>query len=80
MNRYSDQKMELHFTADAVQIKNFTPDFDSDDPWFGTVIEKSITDEYIIPGEKHDLFSVSYEGGAEGLVKVGDDFFSNWET
>lgn len=74
----SDQKMELHFTADAVQIKNFTPDFDSDDPWFGTVIEKSITDEYIIPGEKHDLFSVSYEGGAEGLVKVGDDFFSNW--
>lgn len=31
----SDQKMELHFTADAVQIKNFTPDFDSDDPWFG---------------------------------------------
>jgi len=74
----SDQKMELHFTADAVQIKNFTPDFDSEDPWFGTVIEKSITDEYIIPEEKHDLFSVSYEGGAEGLVKVGEDFFSNW--
>ena len=74
----SDQKMELHFTADAVQIKNFTPDFDSEDPWFGTVIERSITDEYIIPGEKHDLFSVAYEGGAAGLVKVGDDFFSNW--
>ena len=74
----SDKKMELHFTADAVQVKNFTPDFDSDDPWFGTLIEKSVTDEYVIPNTKNDLFSVSYEGGAEGLVKVGDDFFSNW--
>lgn len=74
----SDGKMELHFTADAVQVKNFTPDFESEDPWFGTVIEKSVTDEYVIPGTKNDLFSVAYEGGAEGLVKVGDDFFSNW--
>ena len=35
----SEKDLKINFTADAVQEKNFTPNFKSDDPWFGTVIQ-----------------------------------------
>lgn len=80
----SEQVKKTEFTArihaDAVQTRHFTPDFKSDDPWFGTVIEVS---QYNYTREPHGgnaKFSITYEGGAEGLVRVGDDFFSNWDT
>ena len=76
----SEKDQKINFTADAVQEKNFTPNFKSDDPWFGTVIEQSVTDAYTVPVTSNNPFSVAYEGGAAGLVKVGDDFFSNWGT
>ena len=80
-NEYANKSISFTVYADAVQEKNFTPDFESDDPWFGTIIEHRIHDNYIVPVENEDkLFQVIYKDGAEGLVKVGDDFFSNWGT
>lgn len=77
-NRDAYKTFKMTVSVDAVQEKNFTPDFHSDDPWFGTVIEEAIKGEY----EKKEIsagnFSVMYKGGAEGMVKVGDDFFQNW--
>lgn len=77
--KYAKKTISFTVFADAVQKQNFTPDFNSQDPWFGTVIENSIKTTSVIPSEKSNKqFQVIYENGAEGLVKVGDDFFSNW--
>ena len=76
-NEYKNQMFHCTVQADAVQYAHFTPDFDSEDPWFGTPIEVSIYDSYS-GTTSNDLFQVVYKGGAEGLVRVGDDFFHNW--
>lgn len=80
-NDYAKKTVKFTVFADAVQSKNFTPDFDSEDPWFGTIIEHRVHDDYVnIQKEDNSSFSIIYENGSEGLVKVGDDFFSNWNT
>ena len=76
---YCEKEFKLIVSADAVQMRNFTPDFNSNDPWFGTIIEQCVHDSYtepLTPGKKD--FSVEFRGGAEGFIRIGDDFFSNW--
>lgn len=78
-NEFAGEEFNVNITVDAVQSTHFDPDFDSDDPWFGTVIEQCEHSDGYDPGEEGDeVFSVEFEGGAEGLVRVGEDFFSNW--
>lgn len=43
---YADKSFSIIVTADAVQTDNFTPDFTSEDPWFGTVIETCVHTVY----------------------------------
>lgn len=69
---------KINIRADAVQAANFTPDFQSDDPWFGTVIEAFTKKDTVWQTNQSQAFSIAFEGGAEGLVKTGDNFFSNW--
>ncbi len=77
-NCTSGKRFAIRILCDAVQYEHFQPDFESEDPWFGTVIEKSYTD--LIPNEADDrFFEIIYKGGAEGLIKNEEDFFSNWE-
>lgn len=72
---------QIFTSVDAVQAANFTPDFSSDDPWFGTVIEECVHTTHNVTEETGgQAFQVVFENGAEGLVKVGDDFFSNWSS
>lgn len=78
-NKYADANFDMNFTAQAVQEKNFTPDFNSEDPWHGVVIESFDSDNYQFKTAGNDKFSVVYKGGSEGLIHTGDDFFSNWE-
>ena len=78
-NSYSNKSFGMTLKVEAVQAENFTPNFSSDDPWFGTVIEQCVHGTYT----KHsnsvsNTFFITYQGGAEGLVRIGDDFFSNW--
>ena len=76
---YSGMEFRIIVTADAVQMQNFVPDFNSDDPWFGTAIEQCVHDVYEIPViPEGQQFSIEFRGGAEGFIRVGDDFFSNW--
>lgn len=67
-------------TADAVQEANFTPDWNAGDPWFGTVIETCVHTSYDPKLAGSQVFSVVFENGADGLVKTGEDFFSNWAS
>ena len=78
-NKYVDSNFDMNFTAQAVQSKNFTPDFNSEDPWHGVVIESFDADSYNFKTAGSETFKVDYKGGAEGLVHTGEDFFSNWE-
>lgn len=77
-NSYARRSFSIIVTADAVQKENFTPDFTSDNPWFGTVIETCVHSNYEASAQSQTTFSVAFEGGAEGLVKTGEDFFSNF--
>ena len=76
----SSKMFLLNCRADAVQEIHFSPEFNSNDPWFGTLVEQSVYN-YTLDKTKHsDNFMVEYEGGAEGLIKLGDDWFNNWGT
>lgn len=74
----SDKSFYLYTQVDAVQEANFTPNWESPDPWFGTVIEQCSHTIHPISAKGNQQFSVSFEGGAEGLIHIGDDFFSNF--
>ena len=74
----SDQSFYLYTQVDAVQEANFTPNWESTDPWFGTVIEQCSHTVHPISAKGNQWFSISFEGGAEGLIHIGDDFFSNF--
>lgn len=74
----SNQSFYLYTQVDAVQEANFTPNWNSEDPWFGTVIEQCSHTVHPVSTKGNQQFSISFEGGAEGLIHIGDDFFSNF--
>lgn len=74
----SDQSFYLYMQVDAVQEANFTPNWESPDPWFGTVIKQCSHTVHPVSSRGNQQFSISFEGGAEGLIHIGDDFFSNF--
>lgn len=78
-NRMVSSKFGISITAEAIQEKNFKPDFASEDPWFGAVIESYDTTDYRERGCGTDRFSIHFEDGAENMVKAGDNFFGNWD-
>lgn len=77
-NAYIDTQFDMVFTAEAVQEKNFDPDFTAEDPWHGVVIEAYDSNNYQFSHAKHDHFEFIYEGGSKGLFHTSDDFFANW--
>lgn len=74
-NSSVSMKMGVAFTAEGVQEKNFTPDFTSDDPWHGAVIEGFHADDYETDSDEYERFTVSYKNGVEGLLHLNEDFF-----
>ena len=80
-NDYSRRGFRLCITAEAVQKEHFTPDFDREDPWFGTLIEICVHDHYdeALRRPEQGNFSVEFRGGAEGLVRLEDEWNKNWQ-
>ena len=79
-NEVANKKFNIIIWADAVQYDNFKPNFNSDNPWFGTVIETSAYDTYRNKEAGKSGLSVSYEGGAQGLFDNAGDAFKNFKT
>ncbi len=76
----SKAEFKIHIQADAVQTRHFTPKFNTNDPWFGTLIEKSsynYTSDWKPTDRKN---AVVFVNGAEGFFANTGDAFSNWET
>lgn len=78
-NEMQGEKFGIKTSAEAVQSEHFEPDFGTEDPWFGTVIEVCTDKDAYDPGTTgKQNFQVIYEDGSQGLIHVGDDFFANW--
>lgn len=77
-NEYAGQELAVSIQIDAIQAKNFTPDFTSTAPWGDQVIEICAHNQ-TQPIIKHPYQSmyVEYEGNAHKLITASDDFFSN---
>lgn len=79
-NELQGASFDIRTSAEAVQSEHFEPEFGTDDPWFGTVIETCVDSDPYDPGTTDtQSFEVVYEGGSKGLVKTGEDFFANWD-
>ena len=70
--------LDIHITAEAVQEANFTPDFASDSPWYGTLIEKCVHEGYEGKKEKESWLLIEFKGGSEGFVKSSEDFLKSF--
>lgn len=75
-----EETFSLSLAAEAIQERNFTPDFTLDDPWHGAVIEAYDAQDYKPGTAGNDRFQVVYEGSSDGIIDLGEDFFSNWEN
>lgn len=64
--------------AEALQMRNISPDFDAEDPWNGAVIEDNVDVSYAA-GDKTDpgRLEIVYEGRTDRLIVSPEDFFSS---
>lgn len=75
---FTGKSFSVIVTADAVQRDHFTPDFTAGKPWFGMVIETCVHAGDMLDPAGNEEFFVVFEGGAQGLISFGENFFSNW--
>lgn len=77
-NAYAKQELSISIQVDAIQAKNFTPDFSSTAPWGNQIIEICAHNqaEPTISNPYTSMY-VEYEGNAHKLITASDDFFSN---
>lgn len=72
----------LDIDADAIQSKNFIPDFEAASPWGSVEIlscgKEGAYDIGIFKQADTQLFEIEYQGRIEKLVKNKDDFFANF--
>ena len=76
-------EFSIDIDVDAIQSANFTPDYDSKQPW-GTVniIESAITDDdhtvNAVETSSSKALQVKYQGDFGSLLANSDDFFSGF--
>lgn len=80
-NGYEGKKIVIQINAEAIQARNFNPDFQAEDPWKGMEIEKCIEDSYEIGVEpENDRSTVIYENDTQDYVKVEQTIFSKLKS
>lgn len=76
------QTFYIDIDVDAIQSKNFTPQFNTAAPWGSVeILDCGKEGQYDISTFKQSdtqSFRIEYQGGIERLVKNSDDFFSNF--
>ena len=77
---YEENKMSITIDIDAIQSKNFAPDFNSDNPWHSVEVEKNTNNEkYEVQSLEKELkqFEIQYDKESKKLIKNEEDFFLN---
>ena len=72
-NKYGNRELTLSIVAEAVQAKNFNPDYSLDDPWHGVAIEQRAEDTYTVGDETKDIF-IKYRNNAKKSIIVQESF------
>lgn len=73
----SSKKIKLEITAEAIQEKNFEPDYTKDDPWQGIIPTKSVNTEYNIDTNKDKNITINCENVTSGDIEVSDEFIND---
>lgn len=63
--------------VEAIQARNFEPNYESDNPWYGVEIEKSIYDSYNID-EDTNKYTIEYRDGTNKYITVSDNFLQDF--
>lgn len=82
---WQEKAFEIEVNAEAIQCRNFTPDFISRNPWGFVEIEtytgrEDYNLEEMTQTTGSDNFEIKYLGGVDQLVKNREDFFKNFTT
>ena len=78
-NSMQGTNLTLHIVAEAVQATNFEPNFESEDPWNGVKIAKTINNNYAVVGnEDGNKMIIKYEDNTNEYIKVPDDFLEKF--
>ena len=79
-----EQRLNLDVNVDAIQSRNFNPNFNNGNPWGDVEILERKQGDYEMSqfkmNEDSNVFTVEYRGASEGLVINKDDFFSDFTT
>ena len=78
-DEHFEESLSVTIRADAVQSKNFNPEFSSMSPWKNQEIEQCVheTDNSEPQTTEHIINTVEYSGDAHKLVAAPNDFFKN---
>lgn len=78
-NDNQDASLKLHILVEAVQAKNFKPDYTLENPWQGIEIEDSDESIYSVEGNTGlTKVSVKFENNSENDIFINEDFFENF--
>lgn len=79
---YADTSFSIRICAEAVQSRNFEPDYSAECPWGETKIidckKEGTYDIWSFKGREDRMFIIEYEGETEKLVINEEDFFCNF--
>ncbi len=66
--------LKIEIIAEALQIKNFTPDYSVEDPWKGVEPTQNVRNTYNIDIDDDSQLLIKYENGTEEDIGVPNNF------
>ncbi len=71
---FTNGYIKLTITAEAVQSKNFKPDYELEDPWNGVEPTETTNETYDIDNKNSKIY-VKYEDNTDTNINISNDFF-----
>lgn len=75
------KKFYINVDAEAVQSANFSPDYDSENPWGDIDIQlcgkEGMYDISTFKEDESNDFEIEYQGASDALIRNKEDFFTN---
>jgi len=72
---YQGEEIVINVSVEAVQAKNFEPDYSLDDPWLGVEITEALSRSYEVDPDGSS--TVVYENNAQEYLTLSEDFFGD---
>ena len=73
-SRINEGKIELEVIAEAIQDRNFQPDYTLENPWRNVKPSKTVNSTYEIDDESSKIV-ISYEDNIDKDISISDNFF-----